>query len=90
MPGRKLLYLLRTVDAVHRDSLLPQSTSSTPQDDISVVLLHAPTPGVTPIPGRMYLLQGESGAAIPPSGVSTLSYSDLLKLIFEVDSTIVL
>jgi len=38
----------------------------------------------------MYLLQGESGAAIPPSGVSTLSYSDLLKLIFEVDSTIVL
>ena len=91
MPRRKLLYLLRTsVDAAHRDSLLPQSTSSSPQDNISVVLLNAPTPGATPIPGRVYLLQGESGAATPPSGVSILSYSDLVNLIFEVDSTIVL
>ena len=90
MPGRKLLYLLRTVDAAHTDSLLPQSTSSSPQDDISIVLLNAPTPGATSIPGRMYLLEDESGAATPPSGGSILSYSDLLNLIFEVDSTIVL
>ena len=90
MSGRKLLYLLRTSpDVAHLDSLLPQSASS-PQDDISVVLLDASAEEVATVPGKTYVLQGDSGATALPSGVSMLSYSDLLNLIFEVDSTIVL
>ena len=34
--------------------------------------------------GKTYVLQGESGETALPSGVSMLSYSDLLNLIFEV------
>jgi len=91
MPGRKLLYLLRTsADDAHGDSLLPQSTSSSPQDNISVVLLDGLTAGGAPVPGRTYVLQDESGVTTLPSGVSMLSYTDLLNLIFEMDSTIVL
>ena len=41
------------------------------------MLLDTPTPGITPVPGRMYVLQGESGAATPPPGVST-STPDIL------------
>ena len=92
MPGRKLLYLLRTpIDAASRSALFPQSTASSPQDDISMVLLNPPAAGVTPVAGhKMYVLHGESAAPSFSGGVSTLSYHDLLSLIFEVDSTIIL
>ena len=91
MPGRKLLYILRTsADVAHRDSLVPQSTSSSPQDDISIVFLNAPAAQAASVPGRTYVLEDKSGTTTLPSGVSRLSYADLLNLMFETDSTIVL
>jgi hypothetical protein len=91
MPGRKLLYLLRTsADVAQGDLLLPKSTTSSPQDDISVVLLDPSAGAAATIPGKTYVLQDESRATPPPSGMSMLSYADLLTLIFEADSTIVL
>ena len=91
MPGRKLLYILRTpADVAHGDLLFPQSTSSSPQDDISVVFLNAPAAWATAGPGRTYVLEDGSGTTTLPSGVSILSYTDLLNLMFETDSTIVL
>jgi hypothetical protein len=88
MPGRKLLYLLRTpVDSAQAGSLVPRRNSS--EDDVSIVYLDDRSIGEYPFPAGVYILRDETGAQDPRSEKHVLSYNDLLRLIFTADATVV-
>ena len=91
MAGRKLLYLLRRPATVgHAAEFLPGGGSASPEDEISVVLLNGAVTDDSAFPGRTFLLQEDPSLAVPRSGMKVISYADLVKLVFEADSTIVI
>jgi hypothetical protein len=91
MAGRKLLYMLRRpLNAAQAESLLPGKTSSPLEDDISVVLLDAAVTDTRAFPGRTFVLQENLGAAGTRSDATVVSYADLLRMVVEADSTIVI
>jgi hypothetical protein len=91
MAGRKLLYLLRRpATAGHRAEFLPCGGSTSPEDEISVVLLNGAVTDDSAFPGRTFFLQEDPSLAVPRSGMKVISYADLVKLVFEADSTIVI
>jgi hypothetical protein len=90
MAGRKLLYMLRRpLPPGQADSLLPDGTSSVPEDDISVVLLDDAIAGTRRFPGRTFILQ-ENQDVDGGSDATRISYADLLRMVMEADSTIVI
>jgi hypothetical protein len=91
MAGRKLLYLLRRpVTAGHAAELLPGAEPSSSDDDISVVLLNGATADDSVLPGRTFLLQEDRSLAVRRPELNVISYADLVRLVFEADSTIVI
>jgi len=91
MAGRKLLYMLRgPLPAGQAESLLPDGTSSLLEDDISVVLLDEAIGDNGSFPGRTFLLQENQSVACGESNRTRISYADLLRMIVEADSTIVI
>lgn len=91
MAGRKLLYMLRRpLNAAQAESLLPRETSSSREDDISVVLLDPAVTDITSFPGRTFVLQDNQGVAGTRSDAAVVSYADLVRMVVEADSTIVI
>ena len=91
MAGRKLLYMLRgPLSAGQVDSLLPEGTPSLFEDDISVVLLDDANVDNRSFPGRTFLLQENPETPLPESNTMRISYTDLLKMIIDADSAIVI
>jgi hypothetical protein len=91
MAGRKLLYLLRRpVAAGHAAGLLPGEGSVSSEDDISVVLLDAAVVEAGPLPGRTFVLSEGRDRVEVRRGAQPISYADLVKLVVQADSTIVL
>lgn len=91
MAGRKLLYILRRpLDAGDAETLLPGGKTVSLVDDISVVLLDAAVADTKPFPGRLLVLQENPAVAVSRPNAEAISYADLVKLVFEADSTIVI
>jgi hypothetical protein len=91
MAGRKLLYMLRSpLVAGDADTLLPAGTSSTHEDEISVVLLDATIADHMRLPGRTFVLQESHDTVREESTGRHISYADLLGMVLEADSTIVI
>ena len=91
MAGRKLLYMLRgPLPAGRAESLLPDGASSSFEDDISVVLLDDAIADNRSLPGRTFLLQESHETPLPESDTTRISYTDLLKMIIDADSTVVI
>jgi hypothetical protein len=91
MAGRKLLYMLRSpLVGGDADTLLPAGTSSTHEDDRSVVLLDATLPDHMRLPGRTFVLHESHDTVRAESGARHISYADLLGMVLEADSTIVM
>ena len=91
MAARKLLYLLRRpVKAGYADHLLPERTSASPQDELTMVLLEDANVTDLSFPGRSFILAGSAAEKEAGSTMPVISYDDLLKLILEADSTIVM
>jgi hypothetical protein len=89
MAGRKLLYMLRR--PLHDgDDLLPDQTPASAGDDISVVLLDAAVGEKRQFPGRTFILRENSDRDLARSGAEAISYADLVRLVVEADSTIVI
>jgi hypothetical protein len=89
MAGRKLLYMLRR-PLLADDDLLPDGTSSSSGDDISVVLLDAAVAGSRQFPGRTFVLREDPDRDVTCSNAEVISYTDLVRLVIEADSTIVI
>lgn len=91
MPGRKLLFMLRHPMTGQTDDLLLGATSSAAsEDDISVVLLNTAVPDEHQFSGRIFFLRDDPGSTVDRPKAQGISYADLLRLIFEADSTIVI
>lgn len=91
MAGRKLLYMLRRpLAAGQAVPLLPGGGSSSLEDDVSIVLLDEATRDRGPFPGRTFVLQDNHGAVANRSDVTVISYADLVRMVIEADSTIVI
>lgn len=91
MAGRKLLYLLRRpVTVGHAADLLPSGGSPSSEDDVSVVLLNGAVTDDSVFPGRTFVLQEDPSLPVRRSDAKVISYADLVKLVFEADSTIVI
>lgn len=91
MPARKTLYLLRRPIVDPGQSLLPPASSASPCDNLTLVLLEEARASSPSFPGHIYVLQPASGDD-PIGSVSgqSISYRDLIALIEEHDTTIVL
>ena len=90
MPDRKTLYLLRRPISDPAESLLPSAAETQLSDLVSLVLLEAAVSTAPPFPGPVYILQKGSDAPIQEGSGKRISYRDLVTLIAEHHSTIVL
>ncbi|HEX2055384.1 MAG TPA: hypothetical protein VHF07_02750 [Nitrospiraceae bacterium] len=91
MAGRKLLYMLRRpLAAGQADPLLPGGGSPSREDDVSIVLLEEATHERAPVPGRTFVLQDNHDVVADRSDVTVISYADLVRMVIEADSTIVI
>ena len=90
MPARKTLYLLRRPVADPAQSLLPSATETQLADQVSLVLLEAARSSAPAFPGPVYVLQQESDAPVGGLAGKIISYRDLVTLIAEHHSIIVL
>jgi hypothetical protein len=91
MPGRKLLFILRRPMAVGQtDDVFLGGQSFSSGNDISVVLLNEAAADDRKFPGRTFFLQEDTAPAMVRPDLQGISYADLVKLIFEADSTVVI
>lgn len=90
MSARKTLYLLRRPISNPAQSLLPSAAETQLSDRVSLVLLEGAVSSAPAFPGPVYVLQQESGASVQGLSGKIISYRDLVTLITEHDSTIVL
>ena len=90
MSARKTLYLLRRPISDPAQSLLPSASTDVSSGVCSLVLLEEAVGSSPAFPGSIYVLPSASG--IPATAVSgkVISYRDLVGLIAEHDSIIVL
>jgi hypothetical protein len=91
MAGRKLLYMLRRpLAAGAANRLLPGGKSPSLDDDVSIVLLDEATQDTGPFPGRTFILQDNHDPEAHRSDATVISYADLVRMVIEADSTIVI
>jgi len=90
MPEHKTLYLLRRPISDPAESLLPAAAETELSDRVSLVVLEGAVSSTPPFPGPVYILRQESGAPVREGSGANISYRELVKLIAEHDSTIVL
>ena len=89
MPSRRLLYLLRSPIADSAQSLLP-STAFLDATSSSLVLLEEAVSSSPSFPGQVYILRSPNDGPVASGAGKHISYQDLVVLIAEHDSTIVL
>lgn len=90
MTTRKTLYLLRQPIQDSSHSLLPSTEDPHTADLVTLVLLEQAVGSAPPFPGPVYVLSPESEASASPGSNSVISYRDLVALITEHETTIVL
>lgn len=90
MPDRKTLYLLRRPISDPAESLLPSAAETQLSDRMSLVLLEAALSTAPPFPGPVYILHQDAGAPSHEGSAKKISYRELVTLIAEHHSTIVL
>ncbi len=90
MSACKTLYLLRRPISDPAQSLLPSAAETQLSDRVSLVLLEGAVSSAPAFPGPVYVLQQESDAPVQGLSGKMISYRDLVMLIIEHDSTIVL
>jgi hypothetical protein len=90
MPVRKTLYLLRRPILDSAQFLLPSASSVSNSDTVSMVLLEEAVSSAPAFPGPTYILRPASAISGESSSGKTISYCDLVALIAEHDSTVVL
>lgn len=90
MPDRKTLYLLRRPISDPAESLLPSAAETQLSDRVSLVLMEAALSTAPPFPGPVYSLHQEAGAHSHEGSAKSISYRELVRLIAEHHSTIVL
>lgn len=86
MSDRKTLYLLRRPISDPVQSLLPSASSTA----CSLVLLEEAVGAPPAFPGPMYVLPSAAGIPATPASGKIISYRDLIELIAEHESIIVL
>ena len=90
MSAAKTLYLLRRPVSDPAQSLLPFATETQLSDRVSLVLLENAVSSAPAFPGPVYVLCKESDAPVQGVSGKKISYRELVTLIAEHDSTIVL
>lgn len=91
MPAHKTLFLLRRPIEDPAESLLPSTANAASSEIQSLVLLEQAVSSPPPsFHGQVYVLQVSSNDSMKPDIGKTISYSDLVSLIAEHDTTIVL
>lgn len=90
MSDRKTLYLLRRPISDPAQSLLPSASSDVSSAACSLVLLEEAVAASPTFPGTIYVLPSATGIAATPASGKIISYRDLVGLIAEHDSIIVL
>ncbi|MGH7230761.1 MAG: hypothetical protein ACREJU_05295 [Nitrospiraceae bacterium] len=84
---RKLLYLLKS-PVPHAEDLLPQHPNA--EQDVSVVLIQEGVAQQHIAADRVYALSEDAAARGRASVFPTVSYEDLVRMIFEADTVIAL
>lgn len=90
MAEHKTLYLLRRPISDPGESLLPSTTGTQLSDRVSLVLLETAVSAAPSFPGPVYILDQDPGTPIHEASGKRISYRDLVALIAEHHSTIVL
>lgn len=90
MSEHKTLYLLRQPILDPAETLLPSAAETQLADRVSLVLLEAAISTTPSFPGPIYILHQDSGTPIPGGSGKQISYRELVTLIAEHHSTIVL
>ena len=90
MSARKTLYLLRRPISDPAQSLLPSASADVSSGAWSLVLLEEAVGSSPVFPGPIYVLPSASGIAATAASGKIISYRELVGLIAEHDSTIVL
>ena len=90
MAEHKTLYLLRQPISDPAESLLPSATDTQLADRVSLVLLEAARSTAPAFPGPVYILHHDSGTPAQGGSRKQISYRELVILIAEHHSTIVL
>ncbi|MBA5871185.1 MAG: hypothetical protein GDA68_14480 [Nitrospira sp. CR2.1] len=90
MTVRKTLYLLRQPLQDPNQSLFPSTEDAHAAGTASLVLLEQAVGSAPAFPGPVYVLSSESVAPGTPASTSVISYRDLVALIAEHETTIVL
>jgi hypothetical protein len=90
MTARKTLYLLRHTIVDSGESLLPAASTTASSDSVSLVLLEEAVSSSPSFPGPIYVIESVSRRSIEAGAVQSISYRELVTLIAEHDSTIVL
>ncbi len=90
MTIRKTLYLLRQPIQDPSQSLLPSPEDTDAAGTVSLVLLEQAMGSAPSFPGPVYVLSPESETSGSSGSKSVISYRDLVTLIAEHETTIVL
>lgn len=90
MTARKTLYLLRQPLQDPSQSLLPSTDNSHASGTASLVLLEQAVGSAPAFPGPVYVLSPESETSGATDSKPVISYRDLVTLIAEHETTIVL
>ncbi|MCC6964720.1 MAG: hypothetical protein IT391_00370 [Nitrospira sp.] len=90
MAEHKTLYLLRQPISDPAGSLLPSAADTQLADRVSLVLLETAGSTAPSFPGPVYILHHDSGTPVQGGSGKQISYRELVILIAEHHSTIVL
>ena len=90
MSARKTLYLLRRPIVDSTQSLLPLTSAGGPGGNVSLVLLEEAVESTPSFPGPVYVLRSSSNDCSKPSDEKIICYPELVALIAEHDTSIVL
>ena len=90
MAEHKTLYLLRQPISDPAGSLLPSAADSQLAARVSLVLLEAAVSTTPSFPGPIYILHHDAGTPVQGDSGKPISYRELVALIAEHHSTIVL
>ena len=85
---QKVLYILSKDPAQFSDTLLPKNPP--PEKDISVILIQEGV-SLTKVPGtHVYALSDDAASRNVIPSFPTISYHDMLKMIFDADAVVAL
>ncbi|HMU31212.1 MAG: hypothetical protein KF854_03225 [Nitrospira sp.] len=90
MSEHKTLYLLRQPISDPAETLLPSAAETQLADRVSLVLLEAAASTTPSFPGPIYVLHQDSATPVQGGSRTQISYRELVTLIAEHPSTIVL